>query len=46
MYRSDSFSTDCTRRVTDDDAYFGQLRKSWSEGLRRVFTGIPDPDWC
>jgi putative proteasome-type protease len=46
MYRSDSFNTDCMRRVNDDDAYFGELRKSWAEGLRRVFTEIPDPDWC
>lgn len=46
MYRTDSYSTDCSKRITDQDPYFSHLRKSWSEGLRRVFAEIPDPDWC
>lgn len=45
MYRADSFAP-CTRRITDDDPYFNQVRKGWSEGLRRVFAEIADPDWC
>lgn len=46
MYPTDSFSVDCMQRITDGDPYFKQLQKDWSEGLRRVFTEIPDPDWC
>ena len=45
MYRADSLKADGVRRIRDDDAYFTQLRKSWAEGLRRVFAEIPDPDW-
>ncbi len=46
MYRIDSFSTECRRRITESDPYFNQLRKGWAEGLKRVFAGLPDPDWC
>ena len=46
MYRTDSFSIECQRRITDADPYFNQLRKGWSEGLKRVFAELPDPDWC
>lgn len=46
MYRTDSYSTDCQRRITDADPYFNQLRKGWSEGLKRVFAELPAPDWC
>lgn len=45
MYRADSF-TACTQRVTEDDPYFLEVRRLWSDGLRGVFAGIPDPDWC
>lgn len=46
LYRTDSYSTDCMQRIGDDNAYFKNLRTNWSEGLRRVFSEIPDPDWC
>jgi putative proteasome-type protease len=46
VYKTDSFSTDCLKRITDNDPYFCMLRKSWAEGLRRVFAEIPNPDWC
>jgi putative proteasome-type protease len=46
MYRTDSFSADCQIRITDSDPYFNQLRKGWAEGLKRVFAGLPDPEWC
>jgi len=46
MYRTDSYSTECQLRIADNDPYFNQLRKSWSEGLKRVFAELPDPDWC
>ena len=46
VYKADSFSTNCQQRITDKDPYFSMLRKSWAEGLRRVFSEIPNPDWC
>lgn len=32
-------------RVDDSNAYFQSIRRAWGEGLRRVFTEIPDADW-
>lgn len=46
MYRADSFANTCVQRITENNPYFRQLSKSWSEGLRRVFADIPNPDWC
>jgi putative proteasome-type protease len=45
-YPADSYRTDCVQRITEGDPYFRQLQQSWSEGLRRVFSEIPSPDWC
>lgn len=46
LYRTDSFDISCKQRITETDAYFVQLRKSWGEGLKKVFADIPDPEWC
>lgn len=46
LYRTDSFDTSCKQRITEHDAYFNLVRKSWSDGLKKVFAEIPDPDWC
>ncbi len=46
MYSANSFSIDCQHRVTESDPYFNQLSKAWSEGLKKTFAEIPDPDWC
>ncbi len=46
MYRADSFKSDCLHRITDSDPYFNQLSQSWSDGLKRAFAELPDPDWC
>jgi putative proteasome-type protease len=32
-------------RIDADDAYFRDLRSSWSQGLRQVFGQLPDPQW-
>lgn len=45
VYKADSFRNDCQQRITDNDPYFNMLRKSWAEGLKRVFAEIPNPDW-
>jgi putative proteasome-type protease len=46
VYKSGTFSNDSQQRITDSDPYFNMLRKSWAEGLKRVFAEIPNPDWC
>jgi predicted proteasome-type protease len=30
---------------TNAAPYFNTLREGWSEGLKRVFSELPDPDW-
>lgn len=45
LYRADSFAPAAPHRVTADDPYFNKLRRSWGEGLRRVFAKLPDEDW-
>lgn len=31
--------------IDQDDAYFKMIRTRWSEGLRRLFQEVPDPEW-
>lgn len=33
------------RRITDGDPYFSALHNQWSDGLRRIFTQLPEPHW-
>ena len=44
-YARDSLTLDRVHHITDGDAYFAQISKRWSEGLRGVFASLPDPDW-
>ncbi len=44
QYYTDSFDASNKRRISDDDAYFKQLRKKWAEGLKRVFSELPEPN--
>jgi len=44
-YEKDSFVATHRRRLDVGDEYFTKLSSSWSEGVRRVFTGLPNPKW-
>jgi putative proteasome-type protease len=46
LYRSDTFHADCQQRITESDPYYASVRKGWSEGLKKVFSEIANPDWC
>lgn len=46
IYRTDSFHADCKQRICESDPYYLSVRQGWSEGLRQVFTALPNPDWC
>lgn len=46
LYRANSFNAECQIRITDSDPYFNKLRKGWGEGLKKVFSELPEPDWC
>jgi putative proteasome-type protease len=44
-YRDDHYHLDLEYHITQDDPYFSQISRRWSEGLRGVFASLPDPDW-
>ncbi len=44
-YEQGSLSVTRRRRFEQDDPYFSNLRSAWSEGVREVFTRLPDPTW-
>lgn len=46
MYENDQLRVACRHRVAEDDPYFLSVRQHWGEGLRKVFSDIPNPDWC
>lgn len=45
MVRTDGLCITKRHRIEVDDAYFRDLRSSWSQGLRQVFSQLPDPQW-
>lgn len=45
MIKRDQLHISKRHRIDADDAYFRDLRSSWSQGLRQVFNQLPDPDW-
>jgi putative proteasome-type protease len=44
-YEKDRLGVTLRRRFTDDDAYFREISRYWSAGLRRVFVDAPDVTW-
>jgi putative proteasome-type protease len=44
-YARDTLHVQQQRRITEADPYFAMIHQQWGEGLRRVFTELPDPYW-
>lgn len=44
-YVTDSLVLDNLRQLPEGDPYFSAISGSWSEGLRSVFSTLPDPEW-
>jgi putative proteasome-type protease len=44
-YEKDSLEVRRRRRFEQGDAYFTALSQEWSEGVRKVFTQLPDLQW-
>jgi putative proteasome-type protease len=44
-YERDAHQLGLRRRILEDDVYFDMIHKRWGEGLRRVFSQLPDPNW-
>ena len=45
VYRTDSLAVTLQRRIEETDPYFQMLHTQWGEGLRQVFTQLPNPEW-
>ncbi len=45
LYRADSFAAKDQHRITEADPYYASVRKGWGEGLKKVFSELPSPDW-
>lgn len=45
IYAKDALRIQLQRRITEADPYFAMIHRRWGEGLRRVFTQLPDPHW-
>jgi len=45
IVRRDECRIAVRKRLDENDIYFSDIRRRWSEGLRSVFQTVPDPDW-
>jgi len=45
VYKKDAYRVALRKRITEDDAYFRNLREQWSAALRDAYRTIPQPDW-
>jgi len=45
MVKTNDLHVTKRHRIDAEDAYFRDLRSSWSQGLRQVFGQLPDPQW-
>jgi len=45
LVRRDARAVSFRHRVDAEDAYFAAIRSGWSQGLRKVFNELPEPDW-
>jgi putative proteasome-type protease len=44
-YHQNSLNLVFHQHITEDDPYFSQIKRRWSEGLRGVFASLPNPEW-
>lgn len=45
IYERDALKVGHHYVITEDSAYFIQIRKLWGERLRQAFAELPEPDW-
>lgn len=45
LYRRDQFQVALQQRIAEDDSYFQQIRRGWSDALRQAFAAMPAPPW-
>jgi putative proteasome-type protease len=45
IYDNDSLRVGVQKRILANDPYFSMIHTQWGEGLRRLFSELPNPDW-
>jgi len=45
VYERDSFTVGLQRRIVEGDPYFSKIHRMWADGVRRVFSELPNPHW-
>jgi putative proteasome-type protease len=45
IYETNALAIRLQRRIEESDPYFRMVHTQWGEGLRQVFTQLPNPDW-
>jgi len=45
-YERDRLRVELRRIIDERDPYFAEIKRRWSEGLREVFSELPDPCWA
>ena len=45
-YERDRLQVELRRSIDVRDPYFAEIKRLWSEGLREVFSKLPDPVWA
>ncbi len=45
IYQADTLRLGFQHRIVESDPYFTLVHEQWGEGLRKVFSALPDPDW-
>jgi putative proteasome-type protease len=44
-YTNNSLDLNFKQHITQDDPYFAQISRRWSDGLKGVFASLPNPEW-
>jgi len=44
-YTESSLQLSFQQHITQDDPYFSQISRRWSDGLKGVFASLPNPEW-
>ena len=45
VYRKGSLESMTRKRITNEDAYYQQIRRQWSDGLKRLLAELPAPPY-
>ena len=45
LYRTDSLKIGLQYRIDQDDPYFNELSRGWSDALQSAYQTLPNPPW-